>query len=517
MKRRQDKAFSDSDVQKNITLLVEQNKALQEDYTALLKENAQKDKKLQETEQKYLALKQQLDWMQRQLFGRKSERFVPEEDNVQPGLFEDISHEEPEAETQQVITTRKKKTKEQPGHARQPIPAHLPRKEEVIDEAPQGGKKIGEEITEILEYKPGQAWVRKIVRVKYVLPDQSITIPPLPDQPLPRSNAGASMLAYIIGSKYVDHLPLYRLMRMFEREGLSLSKTTVNDWVHNTINLLTPLYDRLAREVTATDYLMADETPIKVLDNEKKAETHRGYHWVYQDPVKKLVCFQYRKGRGREGPKEFLKDFEGAIQSDGYSVYDHIAKKKDLKLLACLAHVRRKFEQAEKNKPKMAEHALSRIKELYAIERRAKEESLAFDERKELREEEAAPIIRDMEAWMKEKILEVTPKSAIAKALAYALKLWDRISLYLEDGRYEIDNNMVENSIRPVALGRKNYLFAGSHDAAQRAAVIYSLFATCKKNDVNPLEWLEDVLNRLDEKPADLLPNRWVKSAKQLY
>lgn len=459
-------------------------------------------------------LKEELSWIKRQLFGRKSERFIPE-DNGQLGLFAEPTNQEP-SEKEEVSYTRNKPRKDQPGNVRPQLPGHLRREEETIEPEVTSGKKIGEEVTEVLEYVPAELFVRRIVRPKYALPDdQGVSIADLPDLPIPRSNAGPGLLAQINIAKFMDHLPLYRQLEIFKRDNIAIASSTFNGWVQKSIELLVPLYDALVKELLQTDYLMADETPLKVLDTDKKKDTHKGYHWVYEDPVKKLVCFQYRKGRGREGPKEFLKEFNGALQSDGYAVYDKIAKKEKIKLLACLAHVRRKFEQAKDNHEEIATYALKRIGELYAIERTARKEGLSFEQRKDLRRRKAAPILNELEEWMQDSYQRVTPKSSIGKALSYGLKLWDRIKTYLEDGRYEIDNNMVENAIRPVALGRKNYLFAGSHEAAQRAAIMYSLLGTCKKNNVNPFEWLKDVLSRINAHPInrieELLPHRWEK------
>ena len=253
------------------------------------------------------------------------------------------------------------------------------------------------------------------------------------------------------------------------------------------------------KKILQGDYLMADETPISVLTEDKPGATHKGYHWVYYSPIERMVLFDYRKGRGREGPEELLKDYRGTLQTDGYTAYDSFEHKPGITLLACMAHARRKFDEALKNDKTKAEHVLGLMQQLYQIERQAREENLDYDQRKALRQDKAAPVLQELHAWLKENVIQTLPKSAIGIAITYTLHLWPRLIRYLDDGRYEIDNNWIENSIRPVALGRKNYLFAGSHEGAQRAAIMYSFLGTCKINNIGPLEWLSNVLKRFPD------------------
>jgi hypothetical protein len=266
------------------------------------------------------------------------------------------------------------------------------------------------------------------------------------------------------------------------------------------------LYEVHKEEVLKTSYLHVDETIIKVMSNEKKHATHQGYYWVYQSHHNELVLFDYRRGRGREGPETMLKDFRGYIQTDGYAGYNIFKSYPDITVLHCMAHARRKFHEALSNDKDRAGHALEQIQQLYAIERTAKGEGIIGDALTAYRKEHAVPLLEGMEQWMKQAYTEVLPKSAIGKALEYALIRWKELSLYASNGLLHLDNNPVENSIRPVALGRKNYLFAGSHDAAQRAAQFYSLFATCKLHSVNPYDWLKYVLdNLIHYKPSILI------------
>jgi hypothetical protein len=287
----------------------------------------------------------------------------------------------------------------------------------------------------------------------------------------------------------------------------------MNDWFAGGCELMKPLYQKLVALMVKNSYLMADETPIPVLDKDKPGTTHRGYHWVYYSPIEKLVCFDYRKGRGREGPQEFLKDFRGTLQTDGYSAYGSFEREGEIRLLSCMAHARRKFDESRNNDLPRANYVLSKMQELYAIERECRDMGLGFEARKLERQKKSLTILEELETWLKSNLQEVLPKSAIGQAITYTLGLWWRLKRYVEDGRYEIDNNLIENSIRPVALGRKNYLFAGSHEAAQRAAMIYSFLGSCKLNEVNPTEWLNDVLTRLPDHKAnrldELLPHKW--------
>ena len=240
-----------------------------------------------------------------------------------------------------------------------------------------------------------------------------------------------------------------------------------------------------------------------MLSEDKPGATHRGFHWVYHDPVRRLVVFDYRQTRGQDGPKSFLKNFTGYLQTDGYSVYDNLGPPEKIKLLACMAHARRKFDLAKGNDLNRAGEALLMIQDLYEIERKAREQELSFDQIKELRKLEALPVLDKFENWLIDQSLKVLPKSAIGIAVNYTKNLWPRLRRYVEDGRFQIDNNQIENTIRPVAIGRKNYLFAGSHQGARNAAVIYSLLATCKLRGVEPFEWLTKTLTVIPDYPAN--------------
>ena len=452
----------------------------------------------------------QLGELKRLIFGAKSERFVvPDPD--QATLFDIPAEKAAEQTTEQITYTRNKPQSEKKHPLRLELPSHLERREEVIepDDIPADAKKIGEAVTEVLEYEPASAYVRRIVRPKYIVEqndeETNIVIAPLPTLPIPKGNAGPSMISHLLVSKFVDHLPFYRQGQIFKRQDLNIAESTINGWFNAGCNLLHPLYDALKTKILAGWYLMADETPIAVLTQDKPGATHKGFHWVYYDPVNRLVLFDYRKTRGKEGPDELLKNYSGYLQTDGYTAYNHFQDNASITLLACMAHARRKFEHAQENNSTLAGAALKMFQQLYDIERDAREENLPAEAIKKLRQEKSKPILDRLEAWLKEQVILTVPKSAIGSAIAYTLTLWPRLIRYIDDGQFHIDNNLIENSIRPVALGRKNYLFAGSHEAAQQAAVVYSLLGTCKINGIEPFSYLTKILTVLPDYPANQL------------
>lgn len=466
-------------------------------------------------ERRLAQLEHELAQLRRLIFGTKSERFEPAYEPGQMALFETAAPEE--AEERQEISYRRK-AKKKP--VRGALPDHLPR--EVIVIEPEGDtsgmKKIGEEVTETLDYRPGRLLVIRRVRAKYADPadpERGVMVAPLPARPIEKGIAEAGLLAHILIEKYVDHLPLYRQVQRFKREGVTLASSTLESWTAATAKMLVPLYDRLVEEVLCSGYIQADETPIPVQDRNVKGKTHRGYYWVYHRPrgpcSRGIVVLDYQDSRKGDGPKAFLKDYRGALQSDGYPVYDGFERV--MTLFGCWAHVRRYFHQARDNDPERAGHVLTEIGRLYEVERMLRERNAPAEERQNMRQKHALPVLERLKTYLEAE--RGLPQSPFGKAVAYALERWDKLVRYTGDGRIEIDNNLVENAIRPIALGRKNYLFAGSHDAAQRAAVIYSLLATCKSYDVNPWEWLSDVLARIPTHPHkridELLPHRWEK------
>jgi len=478
----------------------------------------------QQSQVEIVELKQQLSQLQKMIFGSRHERFIPSEINSSQ-LSLSIQAESTascsvmDAKRVSYIKTNvaiEQKPLQHPG--RMKLPEHLRREEIIIEpgEDISSCKKMGEEITEVLEYQPGELFVKKYVRNKYARQNnEGVLIGELPCRPLEKAMAGEGLLAQIVIDKYVDHLPLYRQMQRFERSGVKLSYSTLTDWVASTCKLIEPLFEALKKEVLKSGYLHVDETPIKVIDKDKKGETHRGYYWVYQNSIDNIVFFDYQEGRGREGPTEILENFQGYLQTDGYAAYDIFEKQKGITLLHCMAHARRMFHEALNNNEDRAAYAMQEIQKLYMIERQCQEQQFSFEEIKTLRQEKSVPILASLGQWMKEQYVQTTPKSPIGKALGYSIERWKKLSLYTRDGMLSIDNNPVENSIRPVALGRKNYLFAGSHEAARRSGMLYSLLGTCKMHEINPYVWLKEVLARIATHPInkiqDLLPHHWKK------
>jgi transposase len=455
-----------------------------------------------------LTLQQELAQMKRMIFGAKSERFAPAIPVEQASLgFELETAVAPALVKQEISYTREKQKSNKFHTGRLPIPAHIERiKIEITPDADVTGLTcIGEEVTEELEYKAGSFYVNQYIRKKYAKPDgEGIIIGALPTRPIEKGMAGAGLMASIIIEKYVDHLPLYRQIQRFKRAGMDIPSATISGWVHATCKLLQPLYDVLKQEVLSQDYLQADETTIAVMDKEKQGAAHQGYHWVYHAPGIKMVLFDYRPGRGRDGPREILKDFRGHLQADGYNAYE-IFDNERITLLHCMAHARRKFEQALDDDKVRAEYVLQEMQKLYAFERKAREENYTQVQRYELRQTESVTILQSLHEWFKENLRQVIPKSLIGEGIAYSLGRWAKLSHYATDGKLEIDNNLVENVIRPVALGRKNYLFAGSHEAAQRSAMLYSFMGTCKLRGIEPLQWLKTTLTKLPDHKANRL------------
>lgn len=478
--------------------------------------NAESEKSLLES--KIAQLQFRIDQMNRLLYGSKRERFIKDADEHQMTLPFDVVEETAPEKQEETITYVRKKSKRINHPGRMALPGHLPVKEIVLEpeEDTTGMKCIGKEVTDQLELVPARLFIKRYIRPKYIKPENEDTltqtgvIAGLPAFPIEKGIAGPGLLAQIMIDKFVDHLPIYRQIERFKREGVKISSSTINGWQESISSLLWPLYETLKSRVLGQGYIQADETPIQVLDKTKQGKTHKGYYWIYHSPLEKTVFFDYQHGRSQKRPAELLKGFKGYLQTDGYVVYDLISRSKDITHLNCMAHARRKFEKALDYDKKRAEYAMEMFQKLYAIEARAREDELSAMQRYELRLSEALPVLNELGKWIVQTYKEVIPKSPIGQAVVYCLPRWDNLLNYLHDGSLEIDNNRAENAIRPIALGRKNYLFAGSERGAQRAAMFYSFFATCKKNEINPFDWLKKVLEIIPEhkvsKLHELLP-----------
>ncbi|MEM9983836.1 MAG: IS66 family transposase [Bacteroidota bacterium] len=517
-----------------------------------------KDQIIQEKDQQIAVLtdqnahlKERIAWFERQIFGQKRERFLPGDPaQLTMDLEGAASPAEAAPEVERISYTRQKTKPKTKPSGRKPWPADLPRV--VIDLYPEVDELdnyhlIGYEITEELEYQPEELYVKQYRRPKLMRKEQAMAqdevpqpkflVAEAPARPLPKLSVGTRLLAQIICDKFLDHLPLYRQIKRLARLGVKLPKGTVSGWIAAVCQLLAPIFEAHRKLVLQSPYLQVDETTIGVLDpirvlpkdgNKRKkppptAKAHRGYYWVYHDPLNRLVLFDYQPGRGSEYPKDTLEGFEGILQTDGYTVYEAFDAQPRITLLGCLAHVRRKFFEAQKgHKAKECHQALRFIRLLYLIEEQARE---AMDQvespqegytlRYQLRQRRAKSLIQAAKVWLEEQDQDpkTLPQSGFGKALNYARKRFKYLERYLDYGQVEIDNNRVENQIRPIALGRKNYLFAGSEKAAQNAGNLYGLLAAAKLHGLNPLEYLHQLLEAIATHPVnqieDLLPHRW--------
>jgi transposase len=418
---------------------------------------------------------------------------------------------------------------------RKPLASHLPR-ESVVHEpaggicqcAECGGKLhlLGEDTSEVLEYVPGHWKVFKHVRAKYSCGKcQKIVQAAAPSRPIERSFAGPGLLAHIAVSKYCDHLPLYRQSQIYARDGIELERATMAEWIGATQALLEPLHEALGRYVLSTEKLHADDTPIPVLAP-GTGKTKTGRLWTYvrddrpsgsHDPP--AVLFRYSPDRKGERPRQHLKAFRGVLQADGYAGFNGLYDRplEPLQEAACWAHARRKFFDlhAATGSP-VAREALERIAVLYQIESDIRGNLPA--ERRAAREERAVPLLESLYDWLRATVRETSKKSELARAISYALSRWQALTRYCHDGRIEIDNNAAERALRAVALGRKNFLFAGSDAGGERAAAFYSLIGTAKLNGLDPEVYLREVLSRIADHPInrieELLPWRLEHSAK---
>jgi transposase len=481
----------------------------------------------------------ELTWLRKKLFGKMSERFInTDPDSRQLDIFgEQLSDNEreelerAEAQEQELIT--RTVTANKPRTPRKDISFENLRIEETTIE-PEGINFeeyvcIGTEETNRLAYKPAEFFVKRTIRKKYALKNQlteledeeekrpSVVIAPLPDSPIHKCMADTTLLTEIIIQKYLYHLPFHRQIARFGDLGVRISSSTVGDWFSQSCELLRPLYDHLRRRVLSTDYIQVDESTLPVIDNEKRRAV-KGYLWVVRNPDNGEVFFHYDRGsRSEKTALTLLHGFNGAIQSDGYQVYKRFEALDGKLMLGCWAHARRKFDEALAENKKLATEALLQIQSLYAIEREADETGATPEQRRELRRTKAYPVLVTFEKWLYDNYTTLLPQSRTAKAISYTYSIFPKLSRYHLNGRYRIDNNLVENAIRPLAIGRKNYLFCGNSDAAIRAAIVYSLIGSCKAAGVNPAEWLDDVLSKIysytkeNRNLEELLPHSWKK------
>ena len=475
-------------------------------------------------------LQNQVEQLLRRIYGRRSEKLDPNQlmfDNLileaanQPGKpVEENPPEEPPPPK-----PHKRGKRNHPG--RIPIPEHLERVEILLDipeedkvcpETSKPLKQIGWEISEKLQYRPGKLLVNVYKRPKYASPDSmasgqvGIIIAPMPDHPILKCKADVGLLSHIIVSKFADHLPLYRQDGIFEREGVTIPRATQTSWMLQIYEAIRPLGDVLKQVVLERDILFTDDSIIPLLVK-GNGRVKKARLWVYVrgGPGPPLTVFDFSRDRSKKRPLEFLDGYKGYIHADAYSGYDELFRKREVIEVGCWVHARRKFDESASSRPEQASDIMARIAQLYQIETACKE--MEPEDRCSIRHERSQPIIEGIFTRLEELKPVTLPSEPLSKAIDYALNQKKALTRYLENGRLKPDNNTAENAIRPLALGRKNWLFAGSERGGRTAALFYSLVQSCKACDVNPWQYFDDMLRRIMSHPINrlrkLLPDQW--------
>ena len=445
-------------------------------------------------------------------FGRSSERIEG------PTLFDTLPAEPPPAPpVSDTPVSREPPAPKRTGHGRKPNPANLPRRREELDlsEAEKlcpccatVRTRIGETVRERLDYTPAAIFVREIARPTYACRtceqaalDPQFTKPVVLVEPVPKSGVGAGLLAQVIVSKYVDHLPLYRQESIFARMGWTVSRTRLCDLMGQCAVLLDPIYRAMVTRMKQSFAIHADDSPVRLLQPQRTA-----YAWLYLgDAANPYTLFDFTPGRDDDYPAAFLKGYSGFVHADAYSGYNAIHGS-GARHLGCWAHVRRKFVEARANNPAKATEALAFIRTLYAVEKEIVDGKLVRDIAVSLRKTRAGPILTRFGDWLEDEHRTALPKSPFGQAVAYARNLWPTLGRYLTDARFTIDNNVAERAVRPLAIGRKNWLFVGGDGGLKTASVLVSLCATVKRHGLNPWLYFRDVLDQLATHPADVTP-----------
>jgi transposase len=478
----------------------------------------------EELQHEHASTLEELGWYKRWVHGRRRERIV--EAQSQQHLF-DLTP--PGAAEAPAPLDSREALHEIAGHSRRRpcqreldlscLPHHrheqdLPDAEKICSGCRRAKDRIGEEVTRILEYVPSKLEVHEHVRPKYACRycKDGVSSPPPPERPIARGIAGPGLIAQIVVSKFGDHLPLYRQEDIFARHGLHLSRSTLCDWVSAAAELLEPLYERQRRLALQSAVLWTDDTPVTVLVGGEEG-SRQGRFWTYVgDDEHPYSVYDFTMSRGRDGPQSFLQNFRGYLHADAYGGYDGIFLRPGSEIVevACWAHARRKFFDAQKSSPREAHQVLDWIGQLYDIEDRARPLTAAV--RCKLRNVEAVPVLDRLDVYLTQLASSVLPKSALAKAVTYARNQWQALRCYTQDGRLTIDNNVSERTLRHQAIGRKNWLFLGSQDAGSRAAVLYTILAGAKRHRIEPWAYVRELLMRRhadDERLEDMLPDHW--------
>lgn len=477
-------------------------------------------------------LKHQVDLFRRMIYGRRSERMVDQRGQGKlPFALDEEPPPPPPPHVGEAPDDEETKDKDKQPRARgvRRQRSDLPRVRQVI-ELPEDQRlcpccnkpmqPISETVTEELDYQPAVLQVREIVRIKYACKaheESGIATPEMPARPIAKGVASPSLIAQVVVSKYKDHLPLYRQNKIFERFGVDIPESTLGDWIKEAAGLLFLVVAAIRLSILRSCCINSDDTGLLVQDKSQPGGTKKSFLWVYVGDQGEVV-FDFTAGRTRDGPRSWLGDYRGYLQADAYSGYDAVFRdsKGGLVEVGCWAHARRKFFDALDTAKQPATDALNAIRALYSVEREAKELGLDAEATKQLRQERSKPILDQMLPWLQAQRAAFLPKSPMGKAIGYAINQWTALLRYLEDGRLAIDNNAAERALRPVAVGRKNWLFAGSADGGKRAAALYSIIGSCALQGVEPWAYLKDVVQRLanGEQPETLTPRLW-KAARQ--
>lgn len=386
---------------------------------------------------------------------------------------------------------------------------------EEVQAQPEGWRKISEERTTQLDWVAPKIIKRVFIRPRYVKAER-FALAPLPPQPIEQGMAGPGLLAQIVVSKYEYHQPLYRQEKLFRQQfGVELSRKTMGGWVEQIAQLAAPVYRVIKEDLLAGHYLQADETPIRYLDPDVKGRSQQGYLWSYSRPGGD-VLFEWRTNRAREGPEQFLKTFRGKLQTDGYAAYESLARERtDLILIGCWAHTRRGFHEAL-GESKLAAWFVRQIGLLYAVEKKLRRQRAGPQLRQAVRSWQSRPVVERLYRALRLVRKRTLPQGLLGQAIDYALGRWEALTRYLEDGAVEIDNNLIENAIRPSALGKKNWLFIGHPTAGNRSAILYTLLGSCRRHGLNPFDYLKDLFTRLPaSKITDIkqfTPAAWAKT-----
>lgn len=467
-------------------------------------------------------LEEKFRLIQRQLFGRSSERRVPEPPagQLEISLSGEVAPEQGAISTQDIAAHQRRKSKTPDTEPGVRFPEDLCREEVLVPvEVPPDAVKISEKITERLACNRQQFYVKRYIRPVYKSATEGMVTPAAVPAVIDRAPVEPSFLAYIVVAKFLWHLPLYRQERMLEAQGIRFSRQTLVNYVIRLAGLLSPIVKCLMGSILESKKLSVDETPIQV---GKNADGDKHYKQAYLWPVlgeKNEIAFFYAPGRGKEHLVKILGNYTGYLHADGYEVYQSFCASTGATLVACWAHARRKFVKAELTFPKEANKALEFIRALYQVEANIKENStehsLGAQEIQAIRQEEAVPIIRDFKNYLLAVMAEPTtlPKSSLCEACSYALNRWDALGTYTTNGILDIDNNKIEQQIRPVTLGRKNWLFCASEVGAHAVATFYSLINSCKLQKIDPFLYLSDIIEKINSHPAskirELLPRNW--------